>query len=127
MGSVVRLRQTGNFKKTDRFLSGVVGAHYMRKLKKFGERGVAALRDATPKDSGKTAESWSYEIVQSEGRTSIFWKNSNIVNGVCIAIILHYGHGTRNGGFVEGKNYITPAIQPILDQMADEVWKEVVL
>lgn len=127
MGSVVRLRQTGDFRKTDRFLSGLVGAHYMRKLKKYGEKGVEALKAATPVDTGKTAESWSYEIVQSEGRTSIYWKNSNIVNGVCIAIILHYGHGTKGGGFVEGKNYITPAIQPILDEMADAVWKEVVL
>lgn len=127
MGSVIRLRQTGDFRKTDRFLSGVVGAHYMRKLKKYGEKGVEALKAATPVDTGKTAESWSYEIVQSEGRTSIYWKNSNIVNGVCVAIILHYGHGTKGGGFVEGKNYITPAIQPILDEMADAVWKEVVL
>lgn len=127
MGSVIRLRQTGDFRKTDRFLSGLVGAHYMRKLKKYGEKGVEALKAATPVDTGKTAESWSYEIVQSEGRTSIYWKNSNIVNGVCIAIILHYGHGTKGGGFVEGKNYITPAIQPILDEMADAVWKEVVL
>lgn len=127
MGAVVKLKQTGEFKKTEHFLSGLVSAHYMHKLKKYGERGVAALRDATPKDSGKTAESWSYEIVESSGRTAIYWKNSNIVDGVCIAIILHYGHGTRNGGFVEGKNYITPAIQPILDKMADEVWKEVVL
>lgn len=127
MGSVVKLRQTGDFRKTDRFLSGLVGAHYMRKLKKYGEKGVEALKAATPVDTGKTAESWSYEIVQSEGRTSIYWKNSNIVNGVCIAIILHYGHGTKGGGFVEGKNYITPAIQPILDEMADAVWKEVVL
>lgn len=126
MGAVVRLRQTGNFQKTDRFLSGIVAAHYMRKLKKFGEKGVEALKAATPRDSGKTAESWSYEIVEQEGRTSIYWKNSNINDGVCIAIILHYGHGTRTGGFVEGKNYITPAIQPILDEMADAVWKEVV-
>jgi hypothetical protein len=127
MASVVRLRQTGNFHKTESLLSGMVGAHYMRKLRKFGRMGVEALREATPRDTGKTAESWSYEIVQEKGRTSIYWKNSNIVNGVCIAVILHYGHGTRGGGFVEGKNYITPAIQPILDRMADEVWKEVVL
>lgn len=127
MGSVVKLRQTGNFRKTDRFLSGLIGAHYLRKLQRFGEKGVEALRDATPKDTGATAEAWSYEIEQKEGRTSIYWKNSHIVDGVCIAVILHYGHGTRNGGFVEGKNYISPAIQPILDRMADEVWKEVVL
>lgn len=127
MGQVVRLKQTGDFQKTNHFLSGVIGVHYMHKLKRYGEKGVEALKAATPKDSGKTAESWSYEIVQEKGRTSIFWKNSNIVNGVCIAIILHYGHGTRGGGFVEGRNYITPAIQPILDEMAETVWKEVVL
>lgn len=127
MGSVVKLRQTGDFRKTDRFLSGLICAHYLRKLQRFGEKGVEALRDATPKDTGATAEAWSYEIEQKEGRTSIYWKNSHIVDGVCIAVILHYGHGTRNGGFVEGKNYISPAIQPILDRMADEVWKEVVL
>ena len=126
MGAVIKLRQTGDFKRTEKFLSGLVGAHYMRKLKKYGERGVEALSAATPKDSGKTAEAWSYEIVEQAGRTSIFWKNSNINDGVCIAIILHYGHGTRNGGFVEGRNYISPAIQPILDEMADAVWKEVV-
>lgn len=126
MGAVVKLKQIGDFKKTEHFLSGLVGAHYMRKLKKYGERGVEALKAATPVDSGKTADSWSYEIVEKEGRTAIYWKNSNIVNGVCIAIILHYGHGTRGGGFVEGKNYITPAIQPILDKMAEEVWREVV-
>ena len=126
MGAVVRLRQTGDFKKTEHFLSGLIGAHYMNKLKKYGEKGVEALKAATPVDSGKTAESWSYEIVEEKGRTSIFWKNSNITDGVCVAIILHYGHGTRNGGFVEGRNYITPAIQPVLDEMADAVWKEVV-
>lgn len=126
MGAVVKLKQTGDFKKTEHFLSGLVGAHYMCKLKKYGERGVEALKAATPVDSGKTADSWSYEIVEKEGRTAIYWKNSNIVNGVCIAIILHYGHGTRGGGFVEGRNYITPAIQPILDKMAEEVWREVV-
>lgn len=127
MGRVISVRNTGNFQKTDRFLSGLIGAHYMRKLKKYGERGVAALRDATPKDSGKTAESWSYEIEQIPGRTAIYWKNSHIENGVNIAVILQYGHGTRTGGFVEGTDYIRPAIRPIFEEMANEVWREVVL
>lgn len=127
MGRVISVRNTGNFQKTDRFLSGLIGAHYMRKLKKYGERGVAALRDATPKDSGKTAESWSYEIEQTPGRTAIYWKNSHIENGVNIAVILQYGHGTRTGGFVEGTDYIRPAIRPIFEEMANEVWREVVL
>ena len=127
MGRLISVRNTGNFQKTDRFLSGLIGVHYMRKLKKYGEKGVAALREATPKDSGKTAESWSYEITQDPGRTAIYWKNSHVENGVNIAIILQYGHGTRTGGFVEGIDYITPAIRPIFEEMADEVWKEVVL
>ena len=127
MGRLIRVHNTGNFQKTDRFLSGLIGVHYMRKLKKYGEKGVAALREATPKDSGKTAESWSYEITQEPGRTAIYWKNSHVENGVNIAVILQYGHGTRTGGFVEGIDYITPAIRPIFKEMADEVWKEVVL
>ena len=127
MGRLISVRNTGNFQKTDRFLSGLIGVHYMRKLKKYGEKGVAALRGATPKDSGKTAESWSYEITQEPGRTAIYWKNSHVENGVNIAVILQYGHGTRTGGFVEGIDYITPAIRPIFKEMADEVWKEVVL
>lgn len=127
MGRLISVRNTGNFQKTDRFLSGLIGVHYMRKLKKYGEKGVAALREATPKDSGKTAESWSYEITQEPGRTVIYWKNSHVENGVNIAVILQYGHGTRTGGFVEGIDYITPAIRPIFEEMADEVWKEVVL
>lgn len=127
MGRLISVRNTGNFQKTDRFLSGLIGVHYMRKLKKYGEKGVAALREATPKDSGKTAEAWSYEITQEPGRTAIYWKNSHVENGVNIAVILQYGHGTRTGGFVEGIDYITPAIRPIFKEMADEVWKEVVL
>lgn len=127
MGRLISVRNTGNFQKTDRFLSGLIGVHYMRKLKKYGEKGVAALREATPKDSGKTSEAWSYEITQEPGRTAIYWKNSHVENGVNIAVILQYGHGTRTGGFVEGIDYITPAIRPIFEEMADEVWKEVVL
>ena len=127
MGKVISFRQTGDFQKTDRFLSRLISANAFRKMKKYGEMGVEALRNATPKDSGNTADSWSYEIVQEPGRTSIFWKNSHVEKGVNIAVILRYGHGTRNGGFVEGIDYISPAIRPVFEQMADEVWKEVVL
>ena len=126
MGRIISVTQKGNFKKTDKFLHSLTELHYAHKLKKYGERGVEALREATPRDTGKTADSWSYEIVEEEGRTAIYWRNSNVVNGVPIAIILRYGHGTRNGGYVEGINYIEPAIRPIFKQMADEVWKEVV-
>ena len=126
MGHVISVTQKGNFQKTNRFLHRLIGLHYGKKLAKYGERGVAALKAATPKSSGKTAESWSYEIVEEKGRTSLYWRNSNVVNGINIAIILQYGHGTRNGGFVEGVDYINPAIKPIFEEMAKEAWKEVV-
>lgn len=126
MGTILKVTQRGNFQKTERFLSGLKQLHYARKLKHYGEKGVTALKAATPKDTGKTSESWSYKIVEEPGRTTIYWTNSNVVDGVNIAMVLQYGHGTRNGGFVEGINYIPPAIRPIFDQMAKEVWKEVV-
>lgn len=126
MGQVISFTQRGNFRKTERFLSGLKQFHYARKLRHWGEKGVAALKAATPKDSGKTAESWSYEIVEEPGRTAIYWRNSHVVNGVNIAVVLQYGHGTRNGGFVEGIDYIPPAIRPIFNQMSKEAWKEVV-
>lgn len=126
MGRIVSVTQKGNFKKTDRFLHGLIGMHYSHKLKHYAEKGVQALKAATPKDTGKTAESWSYEIVESEGRTAIYWRNSNVVNGVPIAIILQYGHATRNGGFVEGIDYINPTLKPIFEEMAKKAWKEVV-
>ena len=126
MGKIISVTQKGNFKKTDRFLSKLVGFHYKHKLKIYGEKGVQALREATPKDSGETAEAWSYEIVEEPGRTAVYWRNSHVVNGTNIAIILQYGHATRNGGFVEGTDYINPAIRPIFEEMAREAWKEVV-
>ena len=88
--------------------------------------GVQALSIATPNDSGKTAQSWSYEIEDRNGSISIYWKNSNVNNNVNIAVILQYGHGTRNGGYVEGIDYINPAMQPLFQEMANEAWKEVV-
>lgn len=126
MGRIVSVTQKGNFGKTDRFLHGLKEFHYSRKLRHYGEKGVQALSAATPRDTGKTAESWSYEIVEEKGRTAIYWRNSNVVDGVPIALVIRYGHVTRNGGFVEGRDFISPTIRPIFDQMAKEVWKEVV-
>lgn len=126
MGKILSVTQKGNFQKTNRFLHRMIGLHFTKKLKMYGERGVDALRAVTPRNSGKTAESWSYEIVEEPGRTSIFWKNANVVDGVNIAVILQYGHATRNGGFVEGIDYINPAIRPIFEEMAKKAWKEVV-
>lgn len=126
MGRMITVTQKGNFKKTDRFLHSLIGLHYSRKMKYYAELGVRALKNATPRDSGETANAWSYEIVEEPGRTAIYWRNSHVVNGANIAVILQYGHATRNGGFVEGTDYINPAIRPIFDKMAKEAWKEVV-
>ena len=98
----------------------------MNKLHAFGRRGVKALSEATPVDTGKTAASWTYEIVEEENRLVVYWKNTNVNRGVNIALILQYGHATRNGGWIEGRDYINPVMQPIFDEMADVAWKEVV-
>ena len=94
-------------------------------LDKYGREGVAALSAATPKESGLTANSWYYEIERSKDSVSISFHNSNINKGVPIAIILQYGHGTRNGGYVEGIDYINPAIQPLFNKIAEDAWEEV--
>jgi len=95
-------------------------------LKKYGEQGVAALTAATPIDSGLTANSWYYEIVNANGRSSLMFNNSNIQNGIPIAVILQYGHGTGTGGWVQGRDYINPTLQPIFDSLANDVWREVI-
>lgn len=126
MGQIISVTHKGDFKKTNRFLHKLMELHYMGKLDRYGQRGVEALSGSTPKDSGNTADHWSYEIIEEPGITSIYWKNDNINKGVNIAVILQYGHGTRNGGYVQGIDYINPAMQPIFQEMADAIWKEVV-
>lgn len=96
------------------------------KLDKFGEMGVDALRSATPVDTGKTADSWRYEISDENGKLGINWYNSNVNDGVNIAVIIQYGHGTRQGAYVQGLDYINPALKPVFDEIADAVWKEVI-
>ena len=123
---MIRFKHKGDFEKTTYFFDRALKRKYLRKLQRYGEEGVKALADATPKDSGETAKSWSYEIKESRGRTTISWKNSHIHDGVNIAIILQYGHGTRNGGYVQGVDYINPAIAPIFNRIAEQAWNEVV-
>lgn len=125
MSRILSITQKGNFAKTDSFLHRLKEWNTRRLLDSYGKKGVEALRAATPRDTGKTAESWSYVIEEEPGRTSLYWKNSNINKGVMIAVIIQYGHGTRNGGYVQGIDYINPALQPIFDEMAERVWKEV--
>ena len=122
---MISFRQKGDFSKTIRFLGKTKEAVKLRDLDRYGREGVSALASATPVDSGLTANSWYYEIERGNGSVTISFHNSNIQNGVPIAIILQYGHGTRNGGWVQGRDYINPAIQPIFDKIADNAWKEV--
>lgn len=121
----ISFRHKGDFKKTEKFLKKSLGLNYRDVLDKYAKQGVAALASATPVDTGETAASWYYEIIQNESAISIVWKNHNIENGLNIAVILQYGHATRGGGYVEGRDYINPALRPIFDKLADAAWKEV--
>ena len=122
---MISFRQKGDFSKLTRFLERANNLVHLSDLDRYGREGVAALASATPVDTGKTAASWYYDIKINKESASITFNNSNIQNGVPIAIILQYGHGTRNGGWVEGRDYINPIIQPIFDKIAEEAWKEV--
>lgn len=125
MPSMIEFKQEGNLVKTFNFLKRNKKLDLFD-LAKFGEEGVEALRRATPVDTGLTAESWYYQIKKEGDTISIEWLNSNLAKGWCpIAILLQYGHATRNGGWVEGRDYINPAIQPIFDKIAMRAWKEV--
>ena len=115
----------GDFSKTIKFLNKVKNVKINDILSKYGKIGVNALLQATPKDSGVTSQSWNYRIEVNNNNASIVWYNTNVVKGVNIAVILQYGHGTRNGGWVEGTDYINPAMKPIFDKIANQVWKEV--
>lgn len=122
---MISFRQKGDFSKLNRYLERVKESAKIGVLDKYGREGVAALVSATPVETGKTANSWYYEIKRQNGSVSLEFKNSNIKDGVPIAVILQYGHGTGTGGWVQGRDYINPAIQPIFDKIADSAWKEV--
>lgn len=122
---MIVLKNKGDFSKTTNFLKRITKLDYKSILSKYGKMGVDALAKATPVDTGLTASSWSYEIVEDDGGATIYWKNSNIVKGVPIAVILQYGHGTGTGGYVEGIDYINPALRSIFKGIADDAWKEV--
>ena len=122
---MIVLTQSGNFNNTERFLKGAKKLDIKRILESYGREGVRALASATPVDSGLTADSWGFRVTISKGSFSIVWTNSNVVKGVPIAIILQYGHGTGTGGYVQGRDYINPVIQPIFQKIADSVWLEV--
>lgn len=123
---MITFRQKGDFSKLTRFLEKAKETVGRGDLDRYGREGVAALASATPIDSGLTASSWYYEIENRNGSVTISFHNSNIQNRVPIAIIIQYGHGTGTGGWVQGRDYINPAIQPIFDRIANDVWKEVI-
>lgn len=122
---MINIRQKGDFKNLSSFLEKTKEKLNLGLLDKYGREGVAALQAATPKDTGKTSESWYYKIERKNGSVSLTFHNSNQNKGVPIAIILQYGHATRNGRYVEGVDYINPALRPIFDKIAEEAWKEV--
>lgn len=123
---MISFRQKGSFDKTRNFLNCSCNTIKKSYLEQCGEEGVAALSSATPRDTGTTANSWYYKIAEDSKSVSIQFFNSNIQNGVSIAVIIQYGHGTKNGRWVEGRDYINPAIRPIFDKLSDKVWTEVI-
>lgn len=116
---------SGDFKKTEKFLKSLSEQDNFKALEKFGRQGVAALAAATPVDSGETAGSWYYEITRTKTSWTITFNNSVMAGSAPLAILLQYGHGTGTGGYVQGRDYINPAIQPVFDRIADEAWKAV--
>lgn len=122
---MITFRQKGDFSKATKYFKDVKEAAKVKILNRYGQAGVDALSSATPVDSGLTASSWKYEIVRQNGLVRIDFLNSHVNKGVNIAIILQYGHGTGTGGWVEGRDYINPAMRPIFDRIAKDAWREV--
>ena len=124
---MIRFQSSGDFKNTIKFLNKISDNEYLaKKLNAYGDTGVQLLSAATPVDTGLTADSWGYQTKIGDGFVSITWTNSHTTpNGIPIVILLQYGHGTRNGGYVQGRDFINPAIQPLFDRMVEELWKEV--
>lgn len=122
---MIKIRQKGDFSRVTTYLIKAKKGIRLSSLDKYGKQGVAALSSATPVDTGLTASSWYYRIERNGSTISIMFLNSNVQNGVPIAVILQYGHGTGTGGWVQGRDYINPALRPIFDKIADNAWKEV--
>lgn len=123
---MVTMSSKGDYKKAQRWLNKLAHQDFFKNLQKYGEQGVQALAAATPVDSGETAASWAYEIEYSNGQIAINWINTHVNQGVNIAVILQYGHGTGTGGYVVGRDYINPAMRPVFDNIAESAWSEVV-
>ena len=122
---MIRVSSSGSFKKTEDFINKMKRGDAFARLEQFGQMGVDILASATPIDTGLTKESWTYSIIRKRRRYSIIWHNTNVVSGVPVVILIQYGHATRDGAWVEGRDYINPVIQPLFDKIANDVWKEV--
>lgn len=122
---MIRFTHRGSFNKAEKFLNNIIGRGYLNGLDKCGQEGADALAEATPSDSGLTAASWTHELSVGGGKTTLAWINTNENDGFNVAIGLQYGHGTGTGGYVPGQDYVNPAMAPVFDKAADEVWKEV--
>lgn len=127
MGKIVTIKTTGDFNHITKFLNFISGSKYIEDiLKRYGEKGCKALEEATPEDTGETANSWSFETYHDSSRCRITWHNSKMAGGVPLVILIQYGHATKNGGFVQGVDFINPALKPVFDKILEEVWREVV-
>lgn len=122
---MIGVTTTGSFEKTTKFLESIQPQKMFANLERFGRRGVTALASATPEETGETANSWGYKILRTPGRYSIIWYNTHEEDGVNVAVIIQYGHGTGTGGYVQGRDYINPTMRPIFDQILEDVWRQV--
>nr|DAK51931.1 MAG TPA: type I neck protein [Caudoviricetes sp.] len=123
--ALVVMKQSGSLKNFEGFLYKNRKRRLYQLLNEYGKQGVELLRDATPVDTGKTATGWDYEIEVSSQGVSLYWVNNNVNEGVPIAILIQYGHATRSGSYVQGVDYINPALRPLFESMATKLWKEV--
>ena len=121
----VTTKKRGSIKNTMNFLNRILSRSYLQKLEQYGQMGVDALAAATPRRTGKTAASWGYEIELNDQNTKLTWTNSNVVDGVNVVVLIRYGHGTGTGGYVQGIDFIEPAMKPLFQGFADDIWKEV--
>lgn len=122
---MISMKSTGSFKNTERFLNRIKRGDLFKSLNKYGEKGVQALSNATPVDSGLAASSWGYRIIRRRKSISIEWFNTDVENGSLVVLLIQYSHGTGTGGYVRGRDFINPAIQPIFDEIANDIWMEV--
>ena len=122
---MITVKHKGNFNHFESFCNRMLKRDYLNVLSYYADLGVEALKAATPTDSGKTADGWDYEIISESKKTTLYFTNSHEENGVNVAILLIYGHGTRGGGYVEGIDFVSPALRPVFQDLADAMWKEV--